>query len=284
MRLGLLVSSGLAFIAGLQLYVGTEKTDRYFAWTIEPPLSAAFLGGTYWGALVLLLLASRERIWAASRATTVATLLLVSLLLLVTIVHIDKFHTDSSSALTLAGTWAFVAAYIVLPIGLMVLLAHQLRQPGDDPPRSSRLPAWARATIVVHGGVLLVVGALLLAAPATTRGVWPWMLTPLMGRAVGAWLLAVGVALALALREDDWWRVRGPLVGYGALAILQFVALARYSGTPDWGTPQSWIFVAFLASMILFAVAGYLEARRVGTPGGVSTGPKERVVRIDNDR
>jgi len=261
-RGGLLVAAGLAFIAGMQLYVGTEHTDRYFAWTIKPPLSAAFLGATYWGALVLLFLASRERTWAMARLTTISTLLLVTLLLVVTLVHIDRFHTGSSSAVTLAGTYAFIAAYVVLPVALAVLVVRQLRLPGGDPARTARLPMWARVALAVQGAVLLVVGALLLVAPVATRGVWPWALTPLLGRAAGAWLFTVGFALALSLREDDWRRLRVPLIGYGVLALLQLGALARYSGTPDWGRPQAWAYVAFLATMLAFAATGLHAGRR----------------------
>jgi hypothetical protein len=42
---GLLLAAGaLVFLAGFQLFILTEQTDLYFAWTIQPPLTAAFLG------------------------------------------------------------------------------------------------------------------------------------------------------------------------------------------------------------------------------------------------
>jgi hypothetical protein len=43
-QLILACGSFMAMIAGIQLFVGTEHTDDYFAWTIQPPLTAAFLG------------------------------------------------------------------------------------------------------------------------------------------------------------------------------------------------------------------------------------------------
>jgi hypothetical protein len=47
MRLLLFVAGGLVFLAGFQLFILAEQTDRYFAWTIQPLLTAAFLGGGY---------------------------------------------------------------------------------------------------------------------------------------------------------------------------------------------------------------------------------------------
>jgi hypothetical protein len=41
----LAIASVLVAVAGFQLFVLSEHTDRYFAWTIEP-LSAAMLGAS----------------------------------------------------------------------------------------------------------------------------------------------------------------------------------------------------------------------------------------------
>ena len=72
MRVMLLVASVLGTIAFLQLFVGTEETDRYFAWTIEPPLTASFLGATYGASVVLLFLSSRRRAWAEAGSASSA--------------------------------------------------------------------------------------------------------------------------------------------------------------------------------------------------------------------
>jgi hypothetical protein len=48
------IAAALAFIAGILLFVLAAGTDRFFSWTIEPPLTAAFLGAAYWAACVLL--------------------------------------------------------------------------------------------------------------------------------------------------------------------------------------------------------------------------------------
>src|SRR3954452_19919909 len=46
-RLLLVVFGGLTFLAFLALFVMAGHTDRYFAWPIVPPVTAAFFGAAY---------------------------------------------------------------------------------------------------------------------------------------------------------------------------------------------------------------------------------------------
>lgn len=107
----------MAVVAGIQLFVATHATDRYFAWTIDPPLAAAFLGAAYLSAVVLLLSAALEREWARARVATYSGVVLITLVLFAMVVHLDQMHTDSDSAVTLAETWAFVGTYVIVPPG-----------------------------------------------------------------------------------------------------------------------------------------------------------------------
>jgi len=47
MRAILWIGAGFVAVAGLNEYLLSSQTDRYFAWTIKLPLTAAFLGGFY---------------------------------------------------------------------------------------------------------------------------------------------------------------------------------------------------------------------------------------------
>src|SRR5207247_8609065 len=67
MRWLLYAASTLVFLAGLQLTVFPEQTDTYFAWTITPPVTAAFLGAAYWAAVPVALIAARQKFWARAR-------------------------------------------------------------------------------------------------------------------------------------------------------------------------------------------------------------------------
>jgi hypothetical protein len=165
MRWVLLVGSVLVLVAGAQLYLLTDYTDVYFAWTIEPPLTAAFLGAFYWTACVLALLSGRERIWARARVGVVGVLLFVTLTLVTTLLHLDRFHLAASDPRPLLAAWFWLLVYLIdLPV-LLALLLLQLRVPGGDPPPTARLPAWFRAMAGLHAALALFMGAAMFTAP-----------------------------------------------------------------------------------------------------------------------
>jgi hypothetical protein len=263
----LLVAAGvLGGIAFLQLFVGTESTDRYFAWTIEPPLTAAFLGGTYGTAVVLLLLSSSRRTWAEARIGVLGVLVLTTLVLVAMLIHHDRFHLHSDSVVTFVGTWSFVGTYVVLPPALIAGIVHQLRTGGGDVPRVARLPGWYRIVLGIEGAVMVAVGAALVIAPTWADAAWAWHLTPLTGRAVGAFVFATGIAAGLAVFEDDWVRIEAAAVSYGVLGLLEGVALLRYTSNVDWSAPQSWLYVLFILTLPALGLYGWLEARKAGGP------------------
>ena len=48
----LYMASFLVLTVGIALYLLSEKTDVFFSWTINPPLTAAFLGAGYLGSFI----------------------------------------------------------------------------------------------------------------------------------------------------------------------------------------------------------------------------------------
>jgi hypothetical protein len=258
----LLVAGVLVFLAGIPLFLGTEQTDLYFAWTIKPPLTAAALGAAYWASCALELLSARERVWARARLAVPAVLLFTALMLLATLLHLDRFQFNSPHAVARGVTWAWLAIYVVVPIAGVALLVGQLRVPGDDPPRLAPLPPWMRAVLALHAVVMLALGIALWVAPGASALVWPWMLTPLTARAVGSWLVGLGVAAAVGYWENDFGRVRVGFVTYALLAVLELLALARYPGAIDWRLARSWLYVLFLLSILIVGAYGWWRARR----------------------
>jgi hypothetical protein len=251
MRRLLVIAGVLVFLAGIQLFVFPERTSRFFAWTIDVPLTAAFLGAGYWASVILEWLAARERLWARARIAVPAVLVFTTLTLVATLIHLDLFHLDRSIALgTRAVTWLWIAIYALVPPAMLVLAVVQWRAPGTDAPRARALPLWVRAVLATHAVVMVGLGAALFIAPEDAGSVWPWALTPLTGRAVGAWLLGIGVAAAQAVWENDLARVRVALLSYIALASLQLVALARYLDAVSFSEAATWLYVAFLLSML----------------------------------
>jgi hypothetical protein len=262
MRRMLLVASILVFVVGIQLFILTEYTDRFFAWTIQNPLSAAFLGAAYWASFAMEFLASRRRVWAYTRIAVPAVLIFTTLTLVVTLLHLVQFHLNDPNLITRGAAWAWLMVYVIVPPLMGVLLFRQLRVPGGDPPRQAPLPGWVRAILIIHAAIMIPLGLALLIAPAATIGLWPWMLTPLTGRAIGAWSLALGIAAAQAFWENDWARVHVATMSYTVFGALELLALIRYTGNVDWNKPQAWIYVLFLVSVLVVGVYGWRQSSR----------------------
>lgn len=269
MRWMLLAASALVFIVGIQLYILTEHTDRFFAWTIASPLTAAFLGGGYWASFAMELLAARRRVWADARIAVPAVLIFTSLMLLVTLLHLDRFHLYHLSLLTRGAAWAWLLVYAVVPLLMGVLLIEQLRMPSGDPPRTAPLPSGVHGILRIHALIMVVLGLGLLLAPTTVAVVWPWPLTPLTGRAIGAWLLALGVAAAHASWENDWRRVQVATLSYTVFGALQLLALARYPDEMQWSRPAAWLYVLFLLSVLGLGVYGWRRSAQLNAGSDV---------------
>jgi hypothetical protein len=263
MRTLLWIAATLVFLAGVQLFVFSEDTGRYFAWTIDFPLTAAFLGAAYWASVALEILAARQRVWAYARVAVPAVLVFTSLTLVATLLHLDLFHLGTKfETTTSAVTWFWIVIYAVVPVMMMVLAAKQWRAPGVDPPRGSPLPHWIAGVLWVHAAVMIFVGAALFIAPERTGSLWPWPLTPLTGRAVGAWVLSLGLAAAHSLWENDTRRLKPAAFGYIALGVLEAIAALRFVDDIDWAGLQAVIYVVFLASMVVVGIAALRLAGR----------------------
>jgi hypothetical protein len=262
MRRLLIVSGGLVLVTAVQLFVFSEQTDVLFAWTIQPPLTAASLGAAYAASCVLEWLAARERTWARARVAVPAVLMFTTLTLAATLFHLDRFHLDSPAPVTRAAAWAWLVIYASVPPVMAVLLARQLWASGVDPPQSARLAPAVRGLLAFQAVVMLGLGSALFVAPQFVAAVWPWALTPLTARATGAWLVGLGVAAVHVVVEDDPWRVRPAMAGFAALGALQLVALARYPGSVNWAGPSGWVYVGFLLTLLGIGLVGWWSPSR----------------------
>jgi hypothetical protein len=266
MRWLLYAAGGLVFLAGLQLTVFSEQTGTYFAWTIAPPLTAAFLGASYWAAVPVEILAARQSVWAKARVAVPAIWLFTTLTFVATLLHFDRFHFSSPIASAQGAAWFWLAIYAGVPVSMALIGWIQIRKPGGDPPLGPPAPLWMRIAVLGQGAGMLVFGAGLFLAPTFVGPLWPWTLTALTGRAVGAWLIGMGFAALHGWREDDLSRIQPLAGGYIAFGALQLVALARFPGDMHWDAIGAWVYVAFIASVLPVGLFGWFGARRMKTP------------------
>ena len=261
MRVLLASFAVLTALATVALFILSRTTEETFAWTIQPPLTAAFLGAGYAAGCVLVVLSLRARYWAHVRVPVLTIFVFVVLTLVATLVHINRLHFDDDfgglDVLAKAAAWFWLAVYVVVPLAMLLLIVVQERAPGDDPPAQHPVPEVLRVALAVESAALLVVGALLFIEPTTTTSVWPWDLTPFTARIVAAWLLAFGLATALAAVAGDLERLRTAAIAYTVFGVLVLVSVLRFPGTMAWDDPVSWAFVGLAAAVVLTGAAGW---------------------------
>jgi uncharacterized membrane protein HdeD (DUF308 family) len=255
LRLTLEVFAGLALIAGALLFLGATRTDSWWSWTIQPPLTAATLGAFYWAALVLILMAARAKIWVRARPAVYPVAVIAVLLLIITLIHIDRFDLNS-----MFGVF-WVVAYALVPVLLAWALVEQRGTPGEDPRGAQRLPTLLRRVLILEGVVMLAAGVLLLVAPGAADDVWPWALSPLTSRAIGSFLIGIGLAALIAVRDDDPLSFRGAALAYTALGLLELLALNLH--IPDLGDRPlaTTLYAAFWVAVVLTGGYGLRASR-----------------------
>src|SRR5205823_14649674 len=122
---------GLVFIAGVQLFVLSTRTDNSFAWTIKVPLTAAFLGAGYWGSFPMITWSLRVREWQRVRIVVILALVLTTFTLIATLWRLDQFHLGVGSTGGRIAGWAWLVVYVTIPILLVAAFIRQERAEGS---------------------------------------------------------------------------------------------------------------------------------------------------------
>ena len=110
--------------------------------------------------------------------------------------------------------------------------------------------------------MLGLTGAALYVVPATSERIWPWTLTPLTARVVAAWLLAFGLATALAAFAGDLRRLRTAAVAYTVFGLMLIGAELRFASTMDWDDPPTITFALMSVAVVLTGATGWWLAPR----------------------
>jgi hypothetical protein len=228
-------------------------------------LSAAFLGAGYWAVTIASLLAIRQPEWTKVRIVLPVVVSGVGLILLATLLHIDRFHLNSPILTAQMEAWAWLILYVLLVPLIIWGYWQQRRAPGAELPRQTHLPNWLRIVMGITGTAMVLIGVGLFLMPVeVASAVWSWTLTPLTGRMIGAWLAAIGVSLVIGVRENDYHRVYIAAGAYITYAILQAINLLRYPETVQWNSPSIWLLIIILIGLFISGVTimrGYRLSR-----------------------
>lgn len=244
-------------IAVAVLFAAPERSGELFAWPITPPMSAFLLASAYVGGIAYFLAVWRERRWHRVRHGLPAVLVFAGALLVITLLHLDRFSQNLPFAV-------WLALYATTPIAMVALLALQR----EADPRTSdavdvEIPRWACVALAAIGLAALCAGAAALVAPAWVAELWAWQLTPLTARVTGAVLTLTGVVNLAMLRDERWSAFR---ILFGAqLLSLAAIAVSLVVRRDDllWERPLTVPFLALVAAAVLAygALASWAELR-----------------------
>jgi hypothetical protein len=260
MRRLLVLAAGLVLLIGIPLFLFPGSTEDSFAWTVRPDLTAAFFGAGYWAAAVLEMTGARRERWGDARIAVPAVAVFTTATLVATLIHLDLFHFDHPDTLNRIGTWGWLVVYATVPLLLLWALAGQVRTTGWGARDRTTMAPPTRRGLGAAGAALGALGLGLLAAPGMFDAVWPWPLSALTGRAVGAWLAGMGALLAHMAWDGDWRRSLPASAAAGSFGLLQGIALVRHLGTPDWSHPEPWVYAIALVGLFALGVQGIRRA------------------------
>ena len=255
------VALPLLFIAGIQLYILSEQTEYYFAWTISLPLTAAFLGAGYWAAMGYAYMNWWDDPSVAARSTGLTAIAATLILGIATFLHLDKFHLNSPALFTRFVTWVWIIVYVITPfIFLWVWITYGRRT--DETMGAQPFPAWIRTANLILAGLTMLAGVVLFLAPNSIIPFWPWELTPLTARAISAWFFAYGLGCVSMIRENNTSTTLRARISLVAFSVLQLIALARYFSSFDLSKPLAWVYLLVMMVGLVANAPGLFSRQR----------------------
>jgi hypothetical protein len=135
----------LTAVFGPLLVVAPGRTAAFWAWTIQPSMSAVWVGAGYtFGACAISTMLLLNR-WRTAILAIIATIPFAYAMIVATLLHLDRFATGS------VRFWVWLVIYVVLPVGLPVIwLLNRRADPGVEAV-DQLLPPWLGRSVGVIG-------------------------------------------------------------------------------------------------------------------------------------
>ncbi|KRB48476.1 hypothetical protein [Terrabacter sp. Root181] len=243
------------------LYGFPADTGRLFAWTIRPTLTPMVLASAYLGGAWFFVRVTRERRWARAGAGLLSVTLFATLLGVATVIHWDRFNHGH------VAFWLWATLYLVAPFLVLAAWVANTQVAATPRPDELRLRPGARVVVAAGGGLALAQGLLMFAFPSLVIPVWPWLLTPLTCRVVGA-VFCLGSAGLVVLRDSRWVRLRLMVEVEVVMLTLILVGAVRARSDLYADRPLTWLLLAgFAATLVASLVLWRAMARRERMPG-----------------
>ncbi len=233
------------------LYFFPTKTTELWAWTIHPTMTAMMMGGGYlagaWFFYRAATTKEAHRILKGLLGTTVFTTLLLG----ATLLHWDKFNHSHVSF------WAWMLLYVVTPPLLPWLWFNNRRtDPGTMRPGDVAVPDPVRFAVTAIGLGQLLFALVLFVRPSLFISHWPWLMTPLTGRVIAAFVAFPAVTWLLFATDRRWSSFEIPAETATIGLVLVLIATLRAADEFDGQAPA-------YAALLVVTIAGLIALQVV---------------------
>lgn len=249
-------------VAFIILSFWPHDTDKLFAWTIKPAMTPMMLAAAYGGGIYFFTRVVLAKRWHLVKLGFLPVTAFATLLGIATLLHWDRFNHSHISFFT------WTALYFTTPfLVFAVWLRNRMTDPETAEPDEVLIPQVIRLFIAVIGVITLAVSLLLFLQPALMIRLWPWMLTPLTARVVGAMFALPGVVGLGIAREKRWSAARIILEAQGFSLVMILIATARAWSDFEQSSLSTWLFVSGISFLLLALAVLYasIELHRRNT-------------------
>jgi len=228
-------------VAFVLLYLFPGNTKNLFAWTIRPTMTPMVLASAYLGGAYFFLRVLGEPRWNAVKTGFLSVALFASLLGVATVLHWDKFNHRH------VAFWLWTGLYFTAPFLVFGGWLANRRFAAPAGAEEARLGTVARWIVGLIGMLALVQGIVMFLAPSKIIAVWPWTLTPLTCRVLGA-IFCLGSAGIGVLVDPRWTTVKLMLQVEVVMVALMLIGAVRARAEFNTGQLLTWLMLGgFLA-------------------------------------
>lgn len=231
-------------VAFVVLYGFPDRTDRLFAWTIRPTMTPMVLASAYLGGFYFFVRALWSSRWATLRLGLLSVALFATLLGVATVIHWDRFNHRHFAF------WLWTGLYFTAPFLVVLAYLANRRYAALPLPSEPTLGRASRTVVGLVGLGALTTGITMFVAPAAMIPIWPWSLTPLTCRVVGA-IFCLGAAGIGALLDPRWVAIRLMVQVEALMIALMLVAVLRAPGEFAADRPLTWLMLVGFVGVLL---------------------------------
>lgn len=240
MALGFVALNAFAGAAALLLFPADTASGWF--WTVAPPINAGMFGALYLAAGLLVAWAAVRGLWEPARFLGPMVPAFTGMMLLTTVLHLDRFQPGTRLAY-----WLLVYA-VALAAGVAAYARHEGRG-ATWRVVSAEVGRRTRTAAVVAGALAAAFALVGYAAPGVIVAAWPWEISPLMVRVFVSWLVAFAAGLLWFGREPDWQRIRPVAVLLLLTAVLLALVLVAHRGDLGGEILRAWAFAAYVGAI-----------------------------------